>query len=101
MSGSIRSLEGAKPKQMRQAVAVAAKAPRPGRVKTRLVPDLTPEEAAELYACFLKDTLELVESVPGVDIFMSYQPSAAKAQIRELFGDRHPLLAQRGRDLGE
>jgi uncharacterized protein len=32
------------------------KAPQPGRVKTRLVPPLTPEEAAELNRCFLRDT---------------------------------------------
>ena len=32
------------------------KAPRAGQVKTRLVPPLTPEEAAQLNICFLRDT---------------------------------------------
>ena len=32
------------------------KAPQAGRVKTRLIPPLTPEEAAELNKCFLRDT---------------------------------------------
>jgi hypothetical protein len=32
------------------------KAPQAGRVKTRLVPPLTPDEAAELNKCFLRDT---------------------------------------------
>jgi len=35
----------------RPAIAVMAKAPEAGQVKTRLVPPLTREEAAELYRC--------------------------------------------------
>ena len=38
------------------ALAVMTKAPQPGQVKTRLVPLLTPDEAAELNKCFLRDT---------------------------------------------
>jgi uncharacterized protein len=38
------------------ALAVMTKAPQAGRVKTRLVPPLTSEEAAELNKCFLRDT---------------------------------------------
>jgi rSAM/selenodomain-associated transferase 1 len=38
------------------ALAVMTKAPQAGRVKTRLVPPLTPEEAADLNKCFLRDT---------------------------------------------
>ena len=33
-----------------------AKAPRPGKVKTRLQPPLTAKEAAALNVCFLRDT---------------------------------------------
>ena len=38
------------------ALAVMTKAPQAGQVKTRLIPTLTPEEAAELNKCFLRDT---------------------------------------------
>ncbi|MGI8879899.1 MAG: TIGR04282 family arsenosugar biosynthesis glycosyltransferase [Jatrophihabitans sp.] len=38
-------------------VLVIAKQPRPGRVKTRLTPPCTPEQAAELAAAALTDTL--------------------------------------------
>jgi uncharacterized protein len=44
------------------ALAVMTKAPHPGRVKTRLVPPLTPEEAAELNKCFLRDTVAAISS---------------------------------------
>ena len=38
-------------------LSVFAKAPRPGRVKTRLVPPLSPEQAAALYDAMLADVL--------------------------------------------
>jgi len=44
------------------ALAVMTKAPQPGRVKTRLVPPLTLEEAAELNKCFLRDTTTAISS---------------------------------------
>jgi rSAM/selenodomain-associated transferase 1 len=40
------------------AIAVMAKAPRPGRCKTRLSPPLTPVQAAALSAAFLRDITE-------------------------------------------
>ncbi len=42
---------------MSAAIIIIAKAPLPGRVKTRLSPPLTPIEAAELAAAALRDTL--------------------------------------------
>src|SRR5262245_54202518 len=42
-------------RQSRYAVAIMAKASESGRVKTRLVPPLTHDQAAELNTCFLAD----------------------------------------------
>lgn len=39
---------------------VFAKVPRPGAVKTRLTPTVSPSEAARLYTAFLRDTLRQV-----------------------------------------
>ncbi|MFJ5221789.1 DUF2064 domain-containing protein [Streptomyces sp. NPDC088400] len=44
---------------------VIAKEPRPGRVKTRLTPPFTPEEAAELAEAALADTLRTVAAAPA------------------------------------
>lgn len=44
---------------------VIAKEPRPGRVKTRLNPPFTPEEAAELAEAALADTLRTVAAAPA------------------------------------
>lgn len=47
------------------AIAVLAKAPIPGRVKTRLCPPCTPVQAAAVAGAALEDTLAAVLSVPG------------------------------------
>jgi glycosyltransferase A (GT-A) superfamily protein (DUF2064 family) len=44
---------------------VIAKEPRPGRVKTRLSPPFTPEEAAQLAEAALADTLDAVAAAPA------------------------------------
>jgi rSAM/selenodomain-associated transferase 1 len=44
-------------------VLVMAKSPRPGRVKTRLCPPCTPEQAARIAAAALADTLDTVAAL--------------------------------------
>ena len=46
-------------------VLVIAKEPRPGRVKTRLTPDVTPRDAARLAEAALRDTLAVVSASPA------------------------------------
>ena len=45
---------------------IFAKYPTPGKVKTRLVPPLTPQQAADLHRAALAATCELVRAVGGV-----------------------------------
>ncbi|MDE2007099.1 MAG: TIGR04282 family arsenosugar biosynthesis glycosyltransferase [Rhodospirillales bacterium] len=62
----------------RVAVAVMAKAPRPGRVKTRLVPPLTDEQATGLNAAFLRDiTANIAEAARAAPIapYVAYAPA--------------------------
>ncbi|MBK9179739.1 MAG: TIGR04282 family arsenosugar biosynthesis glycosyltransferase [Acidimicrobiales bacterium] len=49
----------------RPALAVLAKQPSPGRVKTRLCPPCTPEEAAALARAALLDTLDAAAATPA------------------------------------
>ncbi len=51
-------------------LVIMAKAPRPGAVKTRLAPSLSPEAVTAFYCCLLDDTLALARSleVAGVEI---------------------------------
>jgi rSAM/selenodomain-associated transferase 1 len=48
------------------ALVVLAKAPVPGRAKTRLCPPLSAEQAADLAAAAITDTLDAVDAVPDV-----------------------------------
>ena len=45
-----------------------AKAPRPGAVKTRLAPSLSPAAVAAFYCCLLDDTLALARSLGDVEV---------------------------------
>lgn len=49
-------------------LAIMAKAPRPGSVKTRLAPRLSPEAVIAFYRCLLDDTLALARSLDDVEI---------------------------------
>src|SRR5882757_7986781 len=44
-------------------LVIMAKAPRPGAVKTRLTPSLSPEAVTAFYRCLLDDTLALARSL--------------------------------------
>jgi rSAM/selenodomain-associated transferase 1 len=86
--------------ERRVGLAIMAKAPRVGAVKTRLCPPLRPPEAAELARCFLLDAVERVRAVAGAAPVVAYAPAEARAEI----ADAAPgcaLVAQRGADLGE
>ena len=108
------------------ALAVMTKAPQPGRVKTRLVPPLTPEEAAELNKCFLRDTAATILSAcsrrpagdegkmdfkPEVGASHSeataacgiaaYTPAGAESAYTDILPTAFSLLPQRGDKFGE
>jgi len=85
------------------ALAVMAKAPRSGEVKTRLVPPLRPEEAAILSGCFLQDIVEnflaTAKSVP-VKGYVAYSPPGSEALFRDLVSPEIELLPPRRIGLG-
>lgn len=77
-----------------------AKRPAAGQTKTRLCPPLAPQQAAELYECFLRDTLATLRRVPAVRRVIGYLPEGAEPYFRELAPD-FDLSPQRGANLGE
>ncbi|MEO6162843.1 MAG: TIGR04282 family arsenosugar biosynthesis glycosyltransferase [Candidatus Binatia bacterium] len=82
------------------ALAVMAKAPVAGTVKTRLVPPLTPEQAAEFYRALLLDQFDHLINFAGADRYVFYVPADAEMILRDLGGADYAYLAQRGDDLG-
>ncbi len=53
-------------------LAVIAKAPLPGRAKTRLSPPCTPEQAAAIAGALLADVLDVARHVPGVRLVVLF-----------------------------
>jgi rSAM/selenodomain-associated transferase 1 len=83
------------------ALAVMAKAPIPGSVKTRMVPPLTHEQAAELFRVLLLDQLENLTALGEVDLYVAFTPVEAKALIKSIVPASFQCFHQRGDDLGE
>jgi uncharacterized protein len=86
------------------ALAVMTKAPQAGRVKTRLTPPLSPDEAAGLNVCFLRDTAAAIsrtadgERAQGIGV---YTPIGAEAAYDAILPDDFVLVPQRGEGFGE
>ncbi|WP_214411508.1 TIGR04282 family arsenosugar biosynthesis glycosyltransferase [Sphaerisporangium fuscum] len=76
-------------------IVVMAKEPVPGRVKTRLTPPYTPEEAAGLAAAALGDTLRAVAAVPARRVL------ALEGIAGPWLPAGFTVLRQRGRGLDE
>jgi len=89
---------------VRNALLVVAKRPAAGQTKTRLTPPLSPEQAAALYECLLRDTLDLIRRVPDVQPAIAFLPDAPQdGRARGYFAALAPdfeLLPQEGADLG-
>ena len=83
-------------------VVVFAKAPVAGRVKTRLCPPLSPEQAADLYACMLDDVLETTAGAAealGLAAVLTVDPPEARAVLVRRAPPIFRVVAQHGRDL--
>lgn len=86
------------------ALAVMAKAPRPGKVKTRLSPPLTAEQAAALNICFLRDTTSNIAEVAAASNasgLVCYTPVGDEGLFDDLLPSGFKLIAQRGDGFGE
>jgi uncharacterized protein len=85
------------------ALAVMTKAPRPGHVKTRLIPPLTADEAAQLNRCFLRDTAAAIARALGSVArgIAVYTPLGTEAEYMDILPRDFDLLPQRGESFGE
>ncbi len=86
------------------ALGVMTKAPQAGRVKTRLTPPLSAEEAAAMNTCFLRDTASAISrtasqgKAQGVAV---YTPAGSEAAYAEILPPDFVLVPQREGDFGE
>jgi uncharacterized protein len=79
-------------------LVIMAKAPRPGAVKTRLTPSLSPEAVTAFYRCLLDDTLALARSLRGVEVAVMC-PDPDVSELADLVGSGASVVAQKGEGL--
>ena len=86
------------------ALAVMAKAPRAGKVKTRLAPALGMDGSAAINICFLRDTTRNIADVAeqgNAAGLVCYTPVGDEAAFDGLLPEGFALIAQRGDAFGE
>jgi uncharacterized protein len=79
-------------------LVIMAKAPRPGAVKTRLTPSLSPEAVTVFYRCLLDDTLALARSLGDAEVAIMC-PEPDVNDLARLAGKDVSVVAQKGEGL--
>ncbi len=86
------TLRSSAPRLRSCAMAVMGKASIPGRVKTRLVPPLSADEAAQLNTAFLQDAVANVIGA-GASAYVAFGPAGSDAFFREHLPPEAGLIA--------
>jgi rSAM/selenodomain-associated transferase 1 len=68
------------------AVVIMARVPEPGRVKTRLMPDLTAEQAAGVYEQFLRHLVFRIDQMGFGELIICHDPPDAIDCMRHIVG---------------
>src|SRR5437868_5740989 len=79
-------------------LVIMAQAPRPGAVKTRLAPSLSPAAITSLYCCLLQDTLALARSLQDVEVAIMC-PDSDVNELVQLVGRDVNVVPQKGQGL--
>src|SRR5262249_28324548 len=82
----------------RRTLVIMAKAPRPGRVKTRLSETLPSAAVLALYRCLLDDTFALAKSLKQVEVAVMC-PDQDRDELAQLAGDHVEVVTQKGEGL--
>ena len=82
-------------------IVVMAKQPVVGKTKTRLSPPLEPTEATALYEAMLRDTIDLVARLPGIQLAIAITPPDAVGAFRSISPPGATLLPVCGTDIGD
>ena len=82
-------------------IIIMAKLPEPGRVKTRLLPDLSAQQAADVYRHMLVHVAEQVSATQPDELVLCFDPPDSEPAIRAVLPDLDArFLPQSPGDLG-
>ncbi len=83
------------PREKDCTLVIMAKAPRPGRVKTRLTEGLPTEVVTAFYRCLLDDTIALAQSLGTVEVAIMC-PASDVDDLASFAGESVSVVAQSG-----
>ena len=86
---------------MAACIIVFVKNPVPGQVKTRLIPYLSPEQAASLYQAFLIDWCNALSTISTAQRVIAYTPPEGLNTLQTLIGEDPVYIPQVGASLGQ
>ncbi len=86
---------------MSTCLIIFAKNPIPGKVKTRLSPQIAPPDAAELYKAFIADIAINALQLKCDRVVVAYTPLDAEPSFHGICEQSINYMPQEGRDLGE
>jgi rSAM/selenodomain-associated transferase 1 len=82
-------------------ILLFAKEPIPGQVKTRLVPSLTPDEAAELATAFLRDLHATLSGIADVELVLAIPDDSSADKVASTLDSEIRVVRQGPGGLGE
>ena len=88
-------------KKNNNALILFVKAPRIGEVKTRLQPELTPDQSVMLYRAMVEDFVNKFNNLSFCDLKIFFFPVNANKEMVRWLGDQLDYFPQQGKDLGE
>lgn len=82
-------------------ILIFVRAPRAGRVKTRLAAEIGSAAALRIYRRLAEHTVREALRLSGAEVYVHYTPADAGEEVREWLGDGPAYLPQPEGDLGE
>lgn len=88
---------------MKKSLAIFVKEPLPGKVKTRLCPEVDAKEAAALYRGWAREAFRTAAGLESVNLYVAYEPLSWERSPDWLWEGcaAAPYFFQSGEDLGE
>lgn len=91
-------MESSSETTLNRTLAIMAKAPQAGMVKTRLTQSLPLAAVTELYCCLLEDTVALAQSLRGIQVAVMC-PAPDVDELARLLGNAVQIVPQKGEGL--
>ena len=78
----------------KNALCIFVKYPEPGKVKTRLQPELTAQQAAKFYKAMVEDLISDADKSDVFDVLVFYPAKTSEDKFKSWLGKTHQYIRQ-------